>query len=61
MALANGMEKEEEILPEDKDGVKWKKATFERTPKMSTFLLAFFAGEFEMIEGRSENNGIRVR
>lgn len=60
-ALANGIEEKEEVLPEDQDGVKWKKVTFGRTPKMSTFLVAFFAGEFEYIETKSKNNGVRIR
>ena len=34
---------------------------FEKTPKMSTYLLAWAVGQFEYVEGKTSENNIRVR
>jgi len=40
------------------DGLR--EVAFARTPSMSTYLLAFFAGEFEVLEGESESVAVRI-
>jgi len=43
----------------DEDG-KWRVVTFDRTPVMSTYLLAFVVGEYDHIESR-DSDGVIVR
>ncbi|MBI2641581.1 M1 family peptidase, partial [Candidatus Roizmanbacteria bacterium] len=54
-AVSNGLVEREEKLAKNK-----KKVTFERTPKMSTYLLYLGAGEFESIENRYGTILLRV-
>ena len=44
-ALSNMPEKSCSFLPKDKKGNKKKKVVFDRSPKMSTYLLAWAVGE----------------
>ena len=41
-------------------GSNLRKVTFEQTPRMSTYLLAFIVGEFDYVEGR-DKNGVLIR
>ena len=38
-----------------------KRVVFERTPKMSTYLLAFVVGEFDFVQGRTAKGGVAIR
>ncbi|HUR59958.1 MAG TPA: M1 family metallopeptidase [Opitutaceae bacterium] len=54
MAIANTPIAEEKLIPGG-----WKEVTFTRTPAMSTYLVALYAGEFETLEG--EQDGVKLR
>lgn len=49
--------KSENDLPEDST---WKVVTYERTPIMSTYLLAFVVGEYDYVEDK-DSDGVLVR
>ena len=53
--IGNGKEMITETIHKD-----WKRVRFERTPKMSTYLVAFFVGDFDFLEGHTRNR-VRVR
>jgi puromycin-sensitive aminopeptidase len=57
VALSNMPVKSEKPLTGDE---KWREVTFERTPVMSTYLLAFIVGEYDHIESR-DSDGVLVR
>ena len=38
-----------------------KRVEFERTPKMSTYLLAFVVGDFDFVQGRTSKGGVAIR
>jgi len=59
VALSNMPIKKEEDLPVDDCGC-WKVISYERTPVMSTYLLAFVIGEFDYVEGK-DSDGVLVR
>jgi len=59
IALSNMPVKAEEDHPKDDCGC-WKTVSYERTPIMSTYLLAFIVGEFDCVEGQSKD-GVLVR
>ncbi|XP_048758250.1 puromycin-sensitive aminopeptidase-like isoform X2 [Ostrea edulis] len=57
VALSNMPVKSENDLPEDSA---WKVVTYERTPIMSTYLLAFVVGEYDYVEAK-DADGVMVR
>lgn len=57
VALSNMPVKSENDLPEDST---WKVVTYERTPIMSTYLLAFVVGEYDYVEDK-DSDGVLVR
>ncbi|XP_062591652.1 puromycin-sensitive aminopeptidase-like [Saccostrea cucullata] len=57
VALSNMPVKSESDLPEDNT---WKVVSYERTPIMSTYLLAFVVGEYDYVEGK-DADGVLVR
>jgi len=59
IALSNMPVKSEADFPKDDCGC-WKTVSYERTPIMSTYLLAFIVGEFDYVEGKS-GDGVEVR
>jgi len=59
IALSNMPVKSEEDLPKEDCGC-WKSVSYERTPIMSTYLLAFIVGEFDFVED-TDKDGVKVR
>uniref|UniRef100_A0A8D0HNN1 Aminopeptidase n=1 Tax=Sphenodon punctatus TaxID=8508 RepID=A0A8D0HNN1_SPHPU len=47
-------------MPEQSDGEMWNVTEFEKTPKMSTYLLAFIVSEFTSVDNTSDNVLIRI-
>jgi puromycin-sensitive aminopeptidase len=57
VALSNMPVKSESALKSDDS---WKEVVYERTPVMSTYLLAFVVGEYDFVEGK-DSDGVTVR
>ncbi|CAG2189323.1 NPEPPS [Mytilus edulis] len=57
VALSNMPVKSEQVYEGDN---KWKVVSYEKTPIMSTYLLAFVVGEFDYVEGK-DADGVLVR
>lgn len=59
IALSNMPIKSEEDLPKGDCGC-WKTVSYQRTPIMSTYLLAFIVGEFDYVES-ADKDGVNIR